>query len=157
MSDDDKTRRAALDSSMAKPFKVVARRPADPNAVRAKGRPAPEDDPNAPVCYTFSHPLFGHVAGTRDDRGKAWVCAGDYIGAYAGAVLGELYPPLWTCPEDLAADIFKSVPARFKASKRFHTSEGYRDRLGITPEGLMFYHGLNDRISRGGPGLRLVR
>ena len=141
------------DEFMAEPFKIADKRPA---AGPAKGRPAPEDDPRAEVCYTFSHPKFGDIAASRDADGTAWVCGRDYIGAFAGAVLGGILPPDWRCPEDLANDIFKSLPTRFKAVKRFHTPEGFQDLLAVTLEGLKYYHDLNARRDDG-PGLRLVK
>ena len=116
------------------------------------------DDPATTVCYTISHPEFGDVAAVRTADGKSWMCARDYIDAYAGAVTNGFLSGFGTCPEDLAHDIFKKVPARFKAVKRFRTPEGFQDLLGITPEGLRFFHDLNDQLyNDAGPVLQLVK
>ena len=123
--------------------------------MRMRERFPQENDSETTVYYTFSHPKFGDLAAMRGVDGKGWICARDYIDGYAGAATGGLLSGLGSCSEETARRVFSVVPDRFKAVKRFHTPEGFQDLLGITAEGLRFFHDHNDR-NDDGPGLRLV-
>ena len=100
---------------------------------------------------TRSHPEMGDTAVTIDPDGTTWLCARDYMANYAKNVLEgtgiALGPPRESTVEKLLCD----VTSRWKASKRFHTSDGFMDLLGLTAEGLKYFNDYED------PGLMLVK
>jgi hypothetical protein len=106
------------------------------------------------IYYTLSHPEYGKVTATRDPDGTGWLCARDFVTAYTETVLKGSGINLGPTSEEQAASIFKDVPSRYKAVKRFQTSEGFCELLGIKAEGIEYFF---ENLQTDVPNLTLVK